>query len=607
MRILVTEPDLLVIRKAIKLLIKFSPRKINYTEMQGIVVSWMGYIDYKQVRRLVVETPQLLDNSILEALHKHANEWISEENEKDIDSIISIDSLKFSKLSAFSYTPRTLPMIINSQNQSDFPSKRIVFDEFSRYAGDLFKSRGKQYSENITVDAMKFLKLPCFEWWVPDSVSDINAPSVVVLSKLVKLVKPVLDELQKSDSYHFWDEENKAKGIIEIKALYQASMISAVDALSQTDININPFGFKLVKGVSDNGSRVYSFYNANIYAFIPYLWETKESAHETLARMLSTGSVVNPKSSTLSGGVSFEDIGRINISNGCMELNVNNLPNKNIPLHVIKRFDNHELKPISAQLKNCGDDRSRFSFLSMLSITPKKISGWVDQKTLTILSDSVRSFETNLFAAKALLNNPNLNSESLIKAVKQVVTYNLPNECLDIDNPESFKTTFPAISKHFAVNVIDDWHYDCATFSGALRKTCGHINASQSQMLGYMFYQALTGHSCTTEDDRDIGIILAAVAVENGFLDNSVLLKLKNGLEKNLKDLQSAISDLSDITSGLWALKTTTQVITCGSRRFTFMDTRSSGAIPIKVSQSINDFKLDSLEGTIRSINSLTI
>lgn len=589
MRVSVTEADQLVIRKAAKLIIKFTHCKIKHTAMLGVISTWLGYIDYKQVRRLVVNGPEPIDLSELDALHDQVEKWLREQG-KETDLKSAIDSLRFNRLSAFSYRPNTLPMIIEPQKKSNLHPKMVVFDEMNQYFSIPFEKKGESRTETAIVDAMKHLNLPCFEWWVPEKVLDINAPSVIILSKLTQLAAPVLKELQQSDSYHFWNEEQKLKGITAIKALYPQAMISAVEALSSEDLKVQSFGFRLKKGTDEAGNSVYSLYNSNIYAFMPYVWVSRVAAQEALAMLLSTGSTPAFELNSVTGEINFDEIGRVSVNNGYMKQNVPNLPNANIQLHVIKRFDNDDLKPLDALLKTCGQDRSRFEYLSMSTIQKSKTSGWVNCETLSLITDCVKSFETNICAAKTLLNNADLNSECLIEALKRVVPQNEPGEYLDIDNPESLKKSFPMLFKGFAINVIDDWHYDCATFSGALRKTCGFINANQSEMLGFMAYKAVTGESCTTEADRDTGIILAAVAVERDSWDFHFLSALAETIEEKFKKLDGVISELSDLSSGLWSIKAPSLAISCGSTRFTYRDTRSIGSIPIKVTQKVSDF-----------------
>ncbi len=96
MRISVTNSDLLVIRKAAKLLRKHSPQNPKQAPTLNTISEWMGYIDHKKLKRLVVDSPNTLPIQNCEALKSSAEQWLVNQGFNS-DMTLALNSLQLNK------------------------------------------------------------------------------------------------------------------------------------------------------------------------------------------------------------------------------------------------------------------------------------------------------------------------------------------------------------------------------------------------------------------------------------------------------------------------------------------------------------------------------
>lgn len=560
MRILCTEADLLFIRKSAKLFCKFSPVHYKHTAAMEKFAVWMGFFDYKQLKRNVVESPVTLPAEHLDALEQGITSELISNHLADDKAKSLTSSLNLGKLSAFSYRPSNLPAMAPHQSNveesaENTSTRRMVVDELFMTI-DAFKDTNN--GADSVLQALDIVGMERAEWFIPYGCKDIHEPSVVILERLMPLIKALLEEDQRFNEQapHRWDEFTQDNFKSEVQKLWPQVMVSAYEAVSDEKHAISPFGFTLVQGRSLDGSEtVYGAYNDAIHVCLPNFWDNRESALEVLAYLL-IGLVVNKTSGSLNGAFEFDDTWTMVLRNSkAVET-----------AHHLEELGFSVCATTNLNIDLPSYDDSILTLHTKASAEPAKVfherslsnhATWISVEKLAAVNNTADQFELAVAKAMATLSDGKDVSQLAALIKDQVNEQYSPyindegEHCFDIDNVEWFKDAFPGLAPAFDDRVIDSWHVDCSTYTGFPRKTSGQICSSQGEMLGYVLYEVLTGKPCKHEHDTQLAAIVAAKYIDNPELTLRDLMRLHDQIRTLHKAIAKVLTTLWTIWRGL--------------------------------------------------------
>lgn len=589
MRIPLTESDLLVIRKAVKLFRKISPNKPKQSSALDQFAIFLGYFDYKQIKRLLIETPLRVSDEALKSLHQSISEKLSNEGLLHDEINIATDSFKLKKLSAFCYQTSNYPSLVNGPHFSNAMNNNhpIIMDEF--FTGFNYPFKRKEVDKII--DVLSSVGSMRAEWWIPLATTEINTPSVVVFNKLIPLVETLLSTSPFSkDSHLFWEEETKTAFSNHVKSLWPEAMISGVDAIAGSVLKIKPFGFDVtVSNAEPNAKQIYALTHNSIYAIYPVVWDSYEAASHALAQLLLTRRAPTVISSSVSGNFTFGTGNTVKIEQGKINHGISLLPHLNLPAHITNSFD-HEFLSIhdGLHVPHNGHPPKRYSGFPFL-VKNVHLKPWVSNEVIDNLRTHIDTFSKLITNAKSVLLNSDLSI--LIPVIRDVAGSVYDDESvghLNIDDPKEFIDEFPSLAPFFSDTILDNWHFECAALSEYPGRTYGNINTDQAEMVGFIIHKLITGNKCEYEKDRDIGAIIAAQAIQAGgwFNTDSELINIHHQYLKRYEELYDVATRIKSLDSAVSDLRSCRDILAKGKNMHTMTDMRSVSQIPVRVAQN---------------------
>jgi len=604
MRIPLIESDLLILKKAVKLIRKQLVNSPKHSELLDTVSVWFGYFDYKQLVRLLIEVNTQLNKTELHRIESEAFRWLHNNQIEEDRANNIVDSLKFKKLSSFHTIPNNL--LVQNNDTKDYigtlknytnelheqernlatvsSNPKVHLDEFSRVSHSLYPSK----QGDSVINAIAVSGSIRSEWWVPGCSSSVSQPTVVILDKLIPLAEEILNEPQFGhNKCRDWDNKTKETFKSRVESMWPMAMISAYEAVKSVELRIKPFGFEVLYALDEKtGREVYLLGNRALGAYLPNVWYSIENATNAMAQLLIAAYEQISPDEKLSNTLLVDPINdKIKITENKEEYSVVRLDQLNFDVHVSKTIQEREvLSNLDYfNLRNANIEIERSPFYGSIK-NERSLSPWLTDCARNRINTAFEKYSRTLTKAFELLNQ--FNTGPIIELIKAYVIENYDeqwSEYLDIDEPEKLKDSFPALFKvpEFNENILDNWHYDCATFTGFPRKTCGSICVDQSEMIGFAFFNSITGEECKSKHDRDVGVVLAAYCLVNQLTDVNVIKNEFNLLKRSVEELNRLSFDINETEQNLREFKSEKRTITSGVKRTTALDFRKMSSFKL--------------------------